>query len=229
MLQLFLTLFASPQIGCAGAVLSDVQRRKAAEYLPNDPDVRFAFRVRSIEMFALSSSMFVNTDALASLQILNSEHHPNHVNQAPDKSKSEAKEGLSVYGLFHVLTHTEQGKAKLRQLFLRPSVDLDLIHERQRTISMFLRLENYAAVDQICKLLRRIKNMKSCLLLIKKGVGVSGSRATADRSTWATLQAFSAYAIELREVISKLVGADSVSITSAVSPKPTPRSICLSS
>lgn len=173
--------------------------------------------------------MFINKDALASLQILNSEHHPNHVNQAPDKSKSGAKEGLSVYGLFHVLAHTSQGKSKLRQLFLRPSVDLDLIHERQRTISMFLRLENYQAVGQLCKLLRRIKNMKSSLLLIKKGVSLSGSRAAVDRSTWATLQAFSAYAIELREVVSNLVGADSVPITSAVSPNPTPRYIHLPS
>lgn len=210
-------------------MLSDVQRRKAAEYLPNDPDIRFAFRIRSIEMFTLSNSMFINMDALASLQILNSEHHPNHVNQAANKSKSGAKEGLSVYGLFHVLAHTAQGKTKLRQLFLRPSVDLDLIHERQRTISMFLRLENYPAVDQICKLLGRIKNMKSSLLLIKKGVSLSGSRAAVDRSTWATLQAFSAYAIELREVVSKLVGADSISITSAVSLNPTPRYIHLPS
>lgn len=219
----------SSQIGCAGAVLGDVQRRKAAEYLPNDPDIRFAFRVRSIEMFALSNSMFINMDALASLQILNSEHHPNHVNQAPDKSKSGAKEGLSVYGLFHVLAHTAQGKTKLRQLFLRPSIDLELIHERQRTISLFLRPENYADVDHICRLLRRIKNIKSCLLLIKKGASISGSRAAVDRSTWSNLQAFSAYTIELREIVSKLVGADSVSITSAVSSSCTSHCITLRS
>lgn len=168
-------------------------------------------------MFALSNSMFINMDALASLQILNSENHPNHVNQAPDKSKSGAKEGLSVYGLFYVLTHTAQGKTKLRQIFLRPSVDLDLIHERQRTIAVFLRPENCTGIDHICKLLRRIKNMKSCLLLIKKGVSLSGSRAAVDRSTWATLQAFSAYSIELREVVSRLVGASSAPITSQVS------------
>lgn len=171
-------------------------------------------------MFALSNSMFVNADTLASLQILGSEHHPNHINQAPDKSKSGAKESLSVYGLFHILTHTSQGKTKLRQMFLRPSIDLDLIHERQRTISVFLRPDNSADVGHICKLLRKIKNIKSCLLLIKKGVSLSGSRSAIDRSTWATLQAFSAYTIELREAVGKLQGAESIKVTSAVSSGP---------
>lgn len=171
--------------------------------------------------------MFVNMDTLSSLQILNSEHHPNHVNQAPDTSKSGAKEGLSVYGLFHVLAHTSQGKTKLRQLFLRPSFDLDLIHERQRTISLFLRTENFTNVEHICKLLKRIKNIKTSLLQIKKGMSLSGSRAAVDKSTWATLQAFSAYAIELREVVSKLAGAESVSIISAVGSRLSTGKSCL--
>lgn len=160
--------------------------------------------------------MFVNADALASLQILGSENHPNSMNQGPDKSKSGAKEGLSVYGLFHVLTHTAQGKTKLRQMFLRPSIDLDLIYERQRTISVLIRPENSADVENIGKWLRKIKNIKNILLQLRKGSNISAGRAAIERSTWATLQAFSAYAMELREAIRKISGADNLDITTRV-------------
>lgn len=197
-------------------MLGDVQRRRAAEYLPNDPDARFEFRIRSIEMFTLSKSMFINADALASLQIVGSENHPNHMNQGQDGSKSGAKESLSLYGLFHVLTHTAQGKLKLRQMFLRPSVDLELIHERQRTVAVFLRPENNADISHICKTLRKIKNVKTHILQLKKGVNLPTTRAVAERSTWATLQAFSAYTIELREAVRKIQGAERLAITSAV-------------
>lgn len=198
-------------------MLGDVQRRKAADYLPNDPNLTFAFKIRSIEMFTLSDSMFINADTLASLQILGSETHPDHVNQRSDKSKSGSKESLSVYGLFHVLAHTSQGKSKLRQIFLRPSLDLDLIHERQRTISMFLRPDNCASVGLICKRLRKIKNIKNHLMQLKKGAGLAGGHSTIDRGTWTTLQAFSAYSIELRETICRLQGAEGLMIRSRVS------------
>lgn len=203
-------------MGCAGAVLSDIQRRKAAEYLSHDPDAKFAFRVRSIEMFTLRNSLFVNADTLASLQILGSENHPNFMNQGPDKARSGAKEGLSLYGLFHVLTHTVQGKTKLRQMFLRPSTDVELIHERQQTISVLLRPENGADIDNIGKLLRRIKNIKHNLLQLKKGINLPAGRVSIERGTWASLQAFCAFTVELREAVQKLHGAEGLSITTRV-------------
>lgn len=139
------------------------------------------------------------------------------MNQGQDGSKSRAKESLSLYGLFHVLTHTAQGKLKLRQMFLRPSLDLDLIHERQRTVAVFLRPENNADISHICRILRKIKNVKTHILQLKRGVNLPTIRAVAERSTWATLQAFSAYTIELREAVRKIQGAERLAIISAVS------------
>ena len=122
------------QIGCAGAVLNYLSRRRTVEYLPGDQEALVAFRVGSIEMFSLADMMFVNADTLNSLQILQHEFHPNSHMQGPTKSSSGAKESLSVYGLFHQLARTPQGKQKLRQIFLRPSIDIDLIVERHKTI-----------------------------------------------------------------------------------------------
>lgn len=167
-------------------------------------------------MFTLRDSLFVNADTLASLQILGSENHPNFMNQGPDKSKSGAKEGLSLYGLFHVLAHTAQGKTKLRQMFLRPSTDIELIHERQQSISVLLRPENGADIDDIGKLLRRIKNIKHDLLQLKKGTNLPSGRISIERGTWASLQAFCAFTAELREAVQRLHGAEGLSITARV-------------
>lgn len=181
-------------------------------------------------MFTLQNSMFINADALASLQIFGTESHPNYVNQG-DESKSGAKESLSLYGLFHVLTHTAHGKTKLRQIFLRPTTDLDLIYERQRTIAVLLHLDNSADVGHIGKLLRKIKNVKPYLLQLRKGVSLSSGRVAIERSTWASLQAFCAYAIELREAMQKLQESEGLSITARVRlkrnfPWPTTHSSC---
>lgn len=44
-------------VGCAGAVLSYLQRCRAAEYLPGDTNADNALRVRSVEMTGLGGSM----------------------------------------------------------------------------------------------------------------------------------------------------------------------------
>jgi DNA mismatch repair protein MSH5 len=44
-------------IGCMGVILTYLQRRRAANYLPEDPDAQRAFQVRSLEMFSLQDTM----------------------------------------------------------------------------------------------------------------------------------------------------------------------------
>ena len=47
-------------IGCAGAVLAYMQRRKSAGYLPGDVDgINMIFRIASMEMFSLRDTMQV--------------------------------------------------------------------------------------------------------------------------------------------------------------------------
>src|SRR4051812_29226214 len=110
-------------------------------------------------MFSLSDMMFVNADTLSSLRIIQSESHPNSHMQGPNNSGSGSKESLSVFGLFVHLASTPQGKHKLRQMFLRPSVDMAVIGERLKTISFFLRSENQAALQKIRKSLKKVKDI----------------------------------------------------------------------
>ncbi|KAI1459397.1 muts domain V-domain-containing protein [Annulohypoxylon moriforme] len=197
-------------IGCAGALLGDLQRRRTAHYLPNDPDALVAFRIKSIEMFTLFDSMFVNADTLVSLQILQSEHHPNSHQRGP--STSGSKESLSIYGLFQHLARTPQGKLKLRQIFLRPSTDINLIRIRQKTISFLLRPGNAEALVQLSNELKKIKNMKSVVALLGKGVDIPGRKISIANNVWASLQRFAAYSLRLRDSLRALPGSENVEI-----------------
>lgn len=167
-------------------------------------------------MFTLADSMFVNADTLAALQILGSESHPNGQMQGPDRSKSGAKENLSVFGLLKFLASTSQGKAKLRQMFLRPSVDLDLIHERQRTIVTFLRPDNTQVFSGVVKLLRKVKNVKTSMLHLHKGVGLPSRIRSVKKGVWMALSRFALVSIELREAVRTVSGGENLVIVSKV-------------
>ncbi|ORY66344.1 muts domain V-domain-containing protein [Pseudomassariella vexata] len=197
-------------IGCAGAILGELQRRRTVQYLPNDPDALVAFRIRSVEMFTLFDSMFINADALVSLQILRSELHPNSQMRGPDKSSLGAKESLSVYGLFHHLACTPQGKSKLRQIFLRPSIDMDVINSRQRTISFLLRPDHAEAVTELTKDLRKIKNMRKSISDLRKGVDNPGRKVSMTNNVWSILQRFALHALNIRSILGQMHGAERI-------------------
>lgn len=194
-------------VGCAGAVITYLARKRAATYLPGDVDAHQAFRISTIETFSLKGVMyvrtsvgrqqmmlreifrFINADALASLQIMQSESHPHSHNQGPTQGSSGSKEGLSVYGLFHHLARTPQGKQLLRQYFLRPSLDLDLIKERHDTATVFLQHDNDIYLDGIVRSLKGIKNMHTVMIHLRKGMSNGTGRAGGIQSgVWSSLR-----------------------------------------
>ncbi len=131
----------------------------------------------------------MNADTLASLQILQSESHPQSHNQGPTKASSGWKEGLSVYGLFHHLACTAQGKYNLRQYFLRPSLDVGIINERLDTASVFLRPDNSGPLNMLVKSLGQIKNMKTVMIHLRKGISNGMSKGGGIKSgVWSSLR-----------------------------------------
>ena len=132
---------------------------------------------------------YINADTLASLQIMQSESHPHSHNQGPITGSSGSKEGLSVYGLFHHMARTPQGKNLLRQYFLRPSLDLDLLKERFDTTTVFLRPDNDPYMEQIIKSLNQIKNMTTVMIHLRKGMSNGIGKAGGIRSgVWSSLR-----------------------------------------
>lgn len=184
------------------------------EYLPNDREALVAFRIRTIEMFTLSDMMFVNADTLSSLQIIQSENHPNSHMQGPNKSTSGAKESLSVYGLFCHLTRTRQGKQRLRQIFLRPSTDLQVIEERLHCITILLRPENLSSLEKLHDSLKMIKDIRTVVIHLQKGVSdVSGKASFIRNGVWASLRTFSFQVLKILEAIRELSGRETLAIT----------------
>lgn len=118
-----------------------------------------------------------------------SESHPNYHNQGPTNSSSGSKESLSVYGLFHHLARTSQGKSTLRRYFLCPSMDVSVINERLDTISVILRPENAVALDKISKNLAHIKNLRQVMVQLTKGVASSTNKGGGiARGIWSTIR-----------------------------------------
>ncbi|KAF1995853.1 hypothetical protein P154DRAFT_609734 [Amniculicola lignicola CBS 123094] len=203
-------------VGCAGALLSYLQRRRAAAYLPGDEAACLMFRISTLEMFTLRDTMFVNAETLHSLQILDSESHPNSHNQGPVKANSGSKEGLSVYGLFHHFSRTPQGRGLLRQYFLRPSLNLDTINERLNTVSTFLRPENSASLDLLVKHLKHVKNMRVVMTSLRKGISGSGKNGGLSKSVWVAVQQFAFHAMKIQEVFHEVIGAETLAIRNKI-------------
>lgn len=207
-------------IGCAGAVLSYLQRRRVTSYLPHDRAAASMFGVTRVEMFSLSDSMFVNADTLLSLQITSTESHPNAQNQGPAGrgwSSGGAKEGLSVYGLFHQFAKTSQGRHLLRQYFLRPSLNANVINERLDTIQALLQPANVGLLDVLVDHLSKIKNMRIVMSNLRKGVR-SGLNTyhSVSTSVWPTLREFTFFALRIFDHICEFAGGSGLNIQAKI-------------
>ncbi|GKZ53619.1 mutS protein msh5 [Aspergillus niger] len=179
----------SVTIGCAGVILAYLQRRRASMSISNDR-ASGILRVSSVEMFALTGTMFVNGRTLLSLQIMESESHPSMVNHGPGRKSTSSKEGLSVYGLFQRFACTPQGRNQLKQMFLRPSVELDVINERHSFIGVYLRTDNFNSFDKMVKGLKHIKNLHYVMINLRKGISTGSGKIMGFKATvWATLLA----------------------------------------
>jgi DNA mismatch repair protein MSH5 len=111
-------------------------------------------------------------------------------NQGPGTKSASGKEGLSVYGLFSRFAYTPQGKAKLKQIFFRPSLDIAFIRQRHEFIGVFSRPDNMAALEKITKGLKHIKNLRPVLINLRKGISTGSAKMTGFKATvWASLLA----------------------------------------
>ncbi|KAH8808297.1 muts domain V-domain-containing protein [Xylogone sp. PMI_703] len=202
-------------IGCAGAIISYLTRRRSIGILPNDEDNQLPFSIRTVEPFTLSDLMFINTDTLDALQIIQSESHPNSHMQGPNKFTTGDKEGLSVYGLFYHLACTPQGKQKLRRVFLRPTIDLKIITQRLSDISILLHPENSVALENISRSLRRIKDIRPIIVQLQKGSsGICGSGSTVHSRIWKFIQQFNFYVLKIIEALRELIEVPSLTVGS---------------
>ena len=141
--------------------------------------------------FSLILYRYINTDGLSSLQIMQPEFHPSSHNQGSANTAAGSKEALSIYGLFHHLACTPQGKQRLRQCFLRPATDSKIINERLDFISILLRPENMDALTLVIRSLKGIKNLRPVVVNLRKGALGLGKTGGISSGIWSTLRSVS--------------------------------------
>ena len=118
-----------------------------------------------------------------------------------------------MYGLFHHLARTPQGKHRLRQYFLRPSLDLNVISARHDAVSILLAAANETLLSDLVKSLKSIKNMKHVVTNLRKGISGSNSRNRGVASgVWFSLRSFAFHTINIRQVIAELQHAEHVDV-----------------
>ncbi|EZF33889.1 hypothetical protein H101_02549 [Trichophyton interdigitale H6] len=200
-------------VGCAGAIITYLQRKRATLSLQHGSLVAPAIGINAIGMISLQKTMLINRDTLASLQILQSESHPNAFNQGPGKTSSGSKEGLSIYGLFHHFARTPQGKRLLKQLFLRPSTDPTVIGQRHEFISVFLRPENDPSLQQLIKSLKNIKNMRPVMIHLRKGISTGSAKFRGFKGVvWSSLLDFAFHAIDINQALKEVTGVQALDV-----------------
>jgi DNA mismatch repair protein MSH5 len=161
--------------------------------------------------------MFINADTLHSLQVLSAESHPHSHNRGP-KASSGAKEGLSVYGLFHHLAQTSQGRFLLRQQFLRPSLKLDVINERLNAVGVFSRPDNDSTLQTLVQSLKSVGNMRVMIANLRKGVsGSTKGKGGFSKSIWTSIRAFAFHSLKIKDTIQEVLGGETLAIRTKVS------------
>lgn len=211
----WINMDSSLTVGCAGAVLAYLQRRRAATYLPHDEAAAAMFRVTTVEMFSLNGSVFINADTLLSLQITSTESHPNAQHHGPASRgfSGGAKEGLSVYGLFHHSAKTSQGRSLLRQYFLRPSMNIQVINERLSTIAVLTRPDNSEVIDGLIASLAKIRDMRRATVNLRKGIssGLHRNKGVS-ASVWPSILYFTVNCLDILSLMNELQGGERLAV-----------------
>ena len=154
----------------------------------------------------------IDRETLSALQIIQPESHPNVFNQGPGTSGS--KESLSVFGLFHLNARTPQGKARLRQYFLRPSVDLTEIQARLDFVTVFCRTDNHTITQQLSKSLSRIKNIRTIMTYLHKGISGGNIKQGGGfkSGVWASLLEFCYHTLDIVNALMEVNGGNGLGL-----------------
>ncbi|KAF1387904.1 hypothetical protein PFLUV_G00084760 [Perca fluviatilis] len=147
--------FDSPlMLRAVGALLKCLDRRRVGVELE---DSSVGVPILQFHSYTLKGVVYIDRDTYSVLQIFKSELHPSVY-----KLHSGEKEGLSLYGILN-RCRCKFGSKLLRQWFLRPTLDLAVLHRRQEVIRFFTSPRNSDALSTLQSSLRNISNIPTLL------------------------------------------------------------------
>ncbi|OAR01964.1 hypothetical protein LLEC1_00101 [Akanthomyces lecanii] len=202
----------SESIACAGVIVAAVNKRRASQSQHDIGLAQTMYGIQSIEQFHLLDHLYINPAAMSSLQILHCEMHPNSHTWHTNSGVAKKKEGLSVYGMFHHLASTSQGRVQLRKLFMRPSTDISTITARHQAISTLLQPKNSEILTQTASALQKVPDMKGIISKLSKGINCASMGHSSRGGLWASLEKFSTNVVEVKRLAESFAGCDSAPI-----------------
>ncbi|KAM7420771.1 hypothetical protein PAMA_015134 [Pampus argenteus] len=167
--------FDSPlMMRTVGALLKCLDRRRVGVELE---DNSVGVPILQFHTYTLKGVVCIDRDTYSVLQIFKSDLHPSVY-----KLYSGEKEGLSLYGILN-RCRCKFGSKLLRQWFLRPTLDLAVLHRRQEVIRFFTSPRNSDSLSILQSSLRNIRNIPTLL----RRMSLSHTKVTDWQSLYKTV------------------------------------------
>ncbi|XP_053699644.1 mutS protein homolog 5 isoform X2 [Synchiropus splendidus] len=147
--------FDSPlMMRAVGGLLKCLDKKRVGVELE---DSSVGVPIIKIRAYTLRNIVFIDQDTYSALNIFKLESHPSVY-----KLQSGEREGFSLYGILN-RCKSKFGSILLRQWFMRPTFDLNVLHRRQDVIYFFKFPRNSDLLTAMQSMLHNMRNIPSLL------------------------------------------------------------------